>query len=171
MKKSEIVKLALERFQLDRDGIHGVAHWSRVSYHGEVLREIEGGDLEVIRMFSFFHDCCRESDGHDVLHGDRAGEYVKSLYDSGKIRLTDSQMEVLLLAMRGHTGEIYHSDKTVQCCWDADRLDLGRVGIQPDPFYLNTDTAKVMIANSVYWSLFRKRVDRNLRIDGYSERV
>ena len=31
-------------------------------------------------------------------------------------------------------------DITVQCCWDADRLDLGRV--MPDPRRLCTDAAK-----------------------------
>jgi hypothetical protein len=31
---------------------------------------------------------------------------------------------------------------TVQTCWDADWLDLGRVGIMPDPRYLCTIAAK-----------------------------
>ena len=30
---------------------------------------------------------------------------------------------------------------TVQTCWDADRLDLGRVGIKPDARYLCTAEA------------------------------
>ena len=30
----------------------------------------------------------------------------------------------------------------VQTCWDADRLDLGRVGIYPDAQFLCTNTAK-----------------------------
>ena len=31
---------------------------------------------------------------------------------------------------------------TIQTCWDADRLDLGRVGITPDPSWLCTEAAK-----------------------------
>lgn len=34
------------------------------------------------------------------------------------------------------------ADITVQTCWDADRLDLGRVGIRPDPDRLCTSAAK-----------------------------
>lgn len=30
----------------------------------------------------------------------------------------------------------------VQICWDSERLDLGRIGIQPDAKYLFTDYAK-----------------------------
>ena len=31
---------------------------------------------------------------------------------------------------------------TIQTCWDADRLDLGRVGMMPDPRFLSTEIAK-----------------------------
>ncbi len=31
---------------------------------------------------------------------------------------------------------------TVLTCWDADRLDLGRVGIRPNARYLCTEPAK-----------------------------
>jgi uncharacterized protein len=31
---------------------------------------------------------------------------------------------------------------TVQTCWDADRLDLGRVGKHPHPRYLCTPAAR-----------------------------
>ena len=32
-----------------------------------------------------------------------------------------------------HTKEHSSGDKTIDTCYDADRLDLGRVGIQPKP--------------------------------------
>ena len=34
------------------------------------------------------------------------------------------------------------ADVTVQTCWDADRLDLGRVGTTPKAEYLCTDAGK-----------------------------
>ena len=34
------------------------------------------------------------------------------------------------------------ADLTVQVCWDADRLDLGRVGIEPIPEKLCTEPAR-----------------------------
>ena len=33
-------------------------------------------------------------------------------------------------------------DVTIQTCWNADRLDLGRVGIKPNPTYLGTAAAR-----------------------------
>ncbi|MFZ2726177.1 MAG: hypothetical protein WAX77_08010 [Methylococcaceae bacterium] len=33
-------------------------------------------------------------------------------------------------------------NQTILTCWDADRLDLGRVAIMPNPEYLCTDIAK-----------------------------
>jgi hypothetical protein len=35
-----------------------------------------------------------------------------------------------------------HPDVTIQTCWDADRLDLGRVGIRPDPARMGTEAGK-----------------------------
>ena len=34
------------------------------------------------------------------------------------------------------------SEPTLAVCLDADRLDLGRVGITPDPLRLSTSTAR-----------------------------
>jgi uncharacterized protein len=34
------------------------------------------------------------------------------------------------------------ADITIQTCWDADRLDLGRVGTTPDPARLCTAAAR-----------------------------
>jgi len=45
------------------------------------------------------------------------------------------------LASIGVFGVI-RCDSTVLTCWDADRLDLGRVGITPKAIYLCTDAAQ-----------------------------
>ncbi len=42
-------------------------------------------------------------------------------------------------------------DRTIQCFWDSDRLDLGRVGHVPDPFYLS-EVAHVYISEASAWS-------------------
>jgi uncharacterized protein len=44
-----------------------------------------------------------------------------------------------------HNSNLANSNNiTVQTCWDADRLDLGRVGIKPDPKRLFTEEGKKM---------------------------
>ena len=47
--------------------------------------------------------------------------------------------DVIHLVEVPSTGD---ADITVQTCWDADRLDLGRVGIRPDPRRLCTAAAR-----------------------------
>ena len=56
--------------------------------------------------------------------------------------LPDREFQLLHRACAGHTHEHTHPDVTIQTCWDADRLDLGRVGIMPEPDFLCTEFAR-----------------------------
>ena len=40
-------------------------------------------------------------------------------------------------------------DPTVGVCYDADRLDLGRVGILPNAKYMNTEEGRLMAAEGI----------------------
>jgi hypothetical protein len=44
--------------------------------------------------------------------------------------------------MHHHTDGHITDDPLVGACWDADRLDLPRVGIAPDPRYLSTQAGR-----------------------------
>jgi uncharacterized protein len=48
----------------------------------------------------------------------------------------------LYSACAHHTDGLTDGDPTVQTCWDADRLDLGRVGIIPKKKFLGTEAAR-----------------------------
>ncbi len=63
---------------------------------------------------------------------------------AGHFHLDDPRMELLVTACRIHNGGMPQSDSTLAVCLDADRLDLGRVGITPDPLLLSTTTAQEM---------------------------
>ncbi len=54
---------------------------------------------------------------------------------------------------RIHNGGMPQSDPTLAVCLDADRLDLGRVGITPDPEYLSTPTAKSIATRQAWHEL------------------
>ncbi len=54
---------------------------------------------------------------------------------------------------RIHNGGMPQSDPTLAVCLDADRLDLRRVGITPDPEYLSTPTAKSIATRQAWHEL------------------
>ena len=51
-------------------------------------------------------------------------------------------LDMLVHACEFHSDGLTEADATIQACWDADRLDLGRVGIRPDPRRLCTAAAR-----------------------------
>lgn len=120
------------QFLLDWNGIHGVSHWARVRRNGLLIAKVNGVDRSIVEYFSFLHDSRRFNEDSDPEHGKRAAELAFSLRDS-YVDLSDTSFTLLVTACEGHTREGYHDDVTVQTCWDADRLDLGRVGIIPNP--------------------------------------
>lgn len=136
-----LIKAIRARYALDWHGIHGVSHWARVRVNGLKLAALTGANLDVVELFAFLHDSCREDDGYDREHGWRAARFAKSLFGT-HIRLPDREFDLLLQACGGHTISQTHHSITVQTCWDADRLDLLRVGIHPSPRKLCTDAAR-----------------------------
>jgi uncharacterized protein len=58
------------------------------------------------------------------------------------IDLTDHEFGLLTYACECHTDGLREGDVTVQTCWDADRLDLWRVGFDPRPDLLCTEAAR-----------------------------
>jgi uncharacterized protein len=61
------------------------------------------------------------------------------------IHLGDRDFELLYEACRLHTDGHIQGDLTLQVCWDADRLDLGRVGVAPKPHRLCTEAARELL--------------------------
>lgn len=141
MMPSPLLQAVRQHFALDWEGIHGVSHWARVRLIGVRLAEQTGASRQVVELFAFLHDSCRQNDGYDPGHGSRAAEFALSLQDKA-FSLEAQDLERLLTACRGHSDGGTSSDVTVATCWDADRLDLGRVGIRPDPQRLCTAQAR-----------------------------
>jgi uncharacterized protein len=144
-----IMAAILRGYALPVRGAHGVVHWARVFENGLRVAETNGADREVIALFALFHDSRRITEYLDDGHGQRGGEFARSLRGS-LIHLDDARFELLYEACRLHTEGHTMGDPTPLACWDADRLDLGRVGITPDPRRLCTDAGRKLLgwANS-----------------------
>jgi uncharacterized protein len=128
-------------FAVNWRGIHGVSHWAHVRNNGLRLARLTGANTDVIQLFAFLHDSKRQNDGWDREHGRRAAEFIQTLPRS-LIPLADQDLERLVFACERHSDGLLKADVTVQTCWDADRLDLGRIGIRPDPRFLCTPAAQ-----------------------------
>ena len=139
-----IVHEILDAYALPISGYHGVAHWARVLENGQRLAAATGANIEVVTLFALFHDSRRVNEDSDLGHGHRGAKYARSLRGQ-LIHLDDADFKLLFEACRLHTDGLTDGDATLQTCWDADRLDLGRVGINPDPDQLCTDAARGLI--------------------------
>jgi uncharacterized protein len=140
-----ILGAILDDYALPVDGAHGVVHWARVSENGRRIAEATpGADAEVVGLFALFHDARRVNEYYDHAHGLRGAELARELRGS-LVHLDDRRFGLLYEACRLHTDGLTVGDPTLLACWDADRLDLGRVGILPDPARLGTDAARSLL--------------------------
>lgn len=141
MISPHLIHTLVQQYALPPKGTHGLSHWARVLENGRVLARRTGANIEVVELFAVFHDSRRVNEGWDDDHGDRGAELAGRLRGAG-FHLQARDFDLLQEACRDHTRGWTGGDITVQTCWDADRLDLGRVGIAPEIQYLCTEPAK-----------------------------
>ncbi len=123
-----IIHEILKDYALPWDGIHGVSHWARVLENGLRVTKLTGAKVEVVLLFAVFHDACRVNEATDPDHGRRGADLAAKMRGS-LFDLPDLEFQLLYDACAGHTDGRTQADITIQTCWDADRLDLGRVGM------------------------------------------
>ncbi|MEE8523417.1 MAG: HD domain-containing protein [Thermoanaerobaculia bacterium] len=153
----ELLRSLLAGYSLRWDGVHGLGHWGRVMENGRRLAELTGADVRVVELFALFHDCRRINEGTDPGHGRRGGKLARTLFEAGALELSGVQFVQIHYACEHHTDGLLAADTTVETCWDADRLDLGRVRITPEPRYLCTSAAKDPAM--IEWAEERSRSD------------
>ena len=141
MISANLARFLRQEFRLEWRGIHGVPHWARVRVNGLQLAAATGANPTIVELFAFLHDARRENDGRDREHGVRAARLASELNGSF-FTLTKDEFQLLDQACREHSDGRLDGDITVQTCWDADRLDLGRIGTRPDPRRLCTEAAR-----------------------------
>ena len=137
-----LVGEVLERSPWPRSRLHGEDHWKRVAVAGlDVLDGEPRADPIVVFLFALFHDSMRLSDGRDPEHGTRAAALAREL--RGELHgLPDAEVDLLGFALAEHDNGRTSDEPTVGVCWDADRLNLWRVGIRPDPRLLSTPAGR-----------------------------
>lgn len=125
-------------------GIHYVDHWKRVERNGVMLAEVMklgAAGVTVARLFGVLHDSQRTGDGWDREHGARAAAYARTLRGV-LFELDDALFGKLLRALEGHELGRVTDDDIIGLCWDADRLDLTRLGVSPREELMSTAEGK-----------------------------
>ncbi|MFP4394842.1 MAG: hypothetical protein ACLFTI_06220 [Anaerolineales bacterium] len=149
-----LIQTILDQYALAIDGVHGVTHWARVLENGLRLAARTHANVAVVQLFAIFHDAKRRNEGMDHGHGQRGADYAAELRGA-LFTLSDHEFSLLYTACTHHTAGFTEGDVTVRTCWDADRLDLGRVGIEPAAPYLCTEAARD--AEILAWANRRSR--------------
>ena len=134
---------AIKHSKLGDYSVHGVSHWDRVARNADVLITSDVDEL-VVKAFAYIHDVERVNDSDDLQHGPRAAMLVDEIRSSELSFLNDQEIEQLKEACRLHTLRHRTEDATVNACFDADRLDLGRVGITPNPDKMATIQGRIL---------------------------
>ena len=138
---TELILSIRAQLPIDWRGLHGLNHWARVYENGRLLAETTGADPQVVALFALFHDSRRFNEHNDPDHGPRGAKLAEQMRGVS-FQLADQPFALLLTACRLHTEAQTHADVTVQTCFDADRLDLARVGKTVDPLLLCTEAAR-----------------------------
>ncbi len=154
----ELLAKIKEHYPLNWHGTHGIIHWHRVFQNGIKLSEQQGVNRKVVQLFSIFHDSQCKNEHTDPHHGNRGSQLALKLRDY--LPINDEEFQLLVTACSLHTNTQDHENITVQACFDSDRLDLGRVGIAPDPALICTPLAKQ--TDTIRWAYHRSKTHNEL---------
>jgi uncharacterized protein len=122
--------------------VHGPEHWKRVAAAGlELCRETPGADPAVVLRLALFHDSQRYTDEQDPGHGRRGAAMARDVLE-GDGALSGDQVDRVAEACALHAAGRVSAAPTTGVCWDADRLNLWRVGSRPSPVLLSTAAAR-----------------------------
>lgn len=151
--------------------LHGPRHWARVADFGALLAELE--DLErhathLVAAFAWCHDLARVSDGADPDHGRRGAVLFPEVARVVFPELDGDDIALVSAAIRDHNaGETAAqalaagripvagwdrrvAETIVGCAWDADRLDLTRLGRMPHPDRMSTESWEDILPEAIH---------------------
>lgn len=137
-----LVELVLPRAWRRDSTLHGDEHWRCVAATGLALAPSVGTvDRTLVFCFGLLHDTRRLTDSVDPEHGARAASFAGELREEGALSLGEARFAQLASALTHHSEGRVAADPTTGTCWDADRLHLPRVSIEPRPNLLSTHAA------------------------------
>lgn len=117
--------------------LHGDAHWRAVASSGLDIADADAGvNRRLVVAFGLIHDFQRIDDGWDEEHGARAANAIGRL-KSLPAMLSRTEISKLKTACEDHEKGFVSEDPAIGACWDADRVNLWRIGVKPDPAFFS----------------------------------
>lgn len=151
------------------DDFHGIEHWEEVERNGILLAKYDSKiNIKVVRYFAYLHDSCIEYNGNHserIEHGKRAAKFCDEIRNTFLSSFSDNEFLLLRNACEYHTIKTSVGNITIDTCFDADRLDLPRVGIQPKASKMASKQGKEFVTN---WDYYLDEYRRNF-IDDLSK--
>lgn len=131
---------------------HGYIHSMRVDVNIQILGERLGLDRDDVNtmadMFAHWHDIMRFNNGNDPEHGKRSVDTIKRNRNHINLQpVKDDLIDRLMFACENHTTMHKSGDPLIDICFDGNRMDLTRVGIQPDPKLMATEAGAYYASN------------------------
>ena len=142
-KIPQLDALALREYCKNRRPVYmlktyGVDHADRVADFGKRLF-VPGADPDVIAAFAYIHDLERSDAPEDPGHGERSAAIIDEIRETYLAALSAPEIEILKTACVTHSTGAKTDNTTINICHDADRLDMPRLGIIPDPERMATE--------------------------------
>ena len=137
---------------------YGPEHWERVRALAHLHTPLDTVDFMVTDAFAYLHDIERVNDQADPLHGPRAAALVRRIRHTYLHYLSDTQIALLAKACEQHSVALRTGEYTIDVCFDADREDLPRRSIVPDPGMMATHQGADSVGSDDYlefWEILR----------------
>lgn len=125
-----------------KEGLHGIEHVRKAAENARILAGAECPDFyDDAVLGAYLHDIGRTEDGAGNLHAISGAKIAEKML---KKHWSHLDCERIVYAIRYHADGLVSDDPLVGAIWDADRLELGRVGIPMSAVKFSTKTAKEM---------------------------
>lgn len=138
-----LVHACITNAPLANSATHGERHWRAVARVGiEIADADPEPDRAVLFLFALLHDARRHRETRDPEHGPRAAVLASKLRSQQLFVLDDARYAQLDEACRLHDTGAVSSDPTIGACYDADRINLTRIGVTLDHSLLSRPVSR-----------------------------
>jgi len=121
---------------LAHEPMHGERHWRAVAWAGlRICEHHPKARPDVMIAFGLMHDCRRETDDWDPEHGARAGIFAARSAPLRRLLGAEGRDLVAEACSLHERGMSRPDAPAIGACWDADRVNLVRLGFRLDPRY------------------------------------